>query len=53
MFHHVFHAVTAKHLLPPRYNNDFARWVEEEVGDEELLRLCRASPAPSRPRSKT
>jgi len=36
LFHHVFHAVRAKHLLPPRYNNDFARWVGEEVGDEEL-----------------
>jgi len=36
LFHHVFHAVRAKHLLPPMYNNDFARWVGEEVGDEEL-----------------
>ncbi|MFP3200153.1 MAG: DUF5752 family protein [Thermoproteus sp.] len=36
LFHHLFHAVRAKHLLPPRYNNDFARWVGEEVGDEEL-----------------
>jgi hypothetical protein len=22
--------------MPPRYTNNFARWVGEEVGDEEL-----------------
>ena len=53
LFHHVFHAVRAKHLLPPRYNNDFARWVGEEVATRSWRRLCRTSPAPSRPRSKT
>ena len=36
MFHHVFHAVRAKHLLPPRYSNDFARRVGEGVGDEDM-----------------
>jgi hypothetical protein len=36
LFHHVFHAVRAKHLLPPMYSNDFARWVGEEVGDEDM-----------------
>ncbi|MFN3804471.1 MAG: DUF5752 family protein [Pyrobaculum sp.] len=36
LFHHLFHTVRAKHLLPPRYHHDFARWVGEEVGDEEL-----------------
>ncbi len=36
LFHHLFHTIRAKHLLPPRYTNDFARWVGEEVGDEEL-----------------
>ncbi|MEM1519186.1 MAG: DUF5752 family protein [Pyrobaculum sp.] len=36
LFHHVFHAIRSKHLLPPKYSNDFAKWVGEEVGDEEL-----------------
>jgi len=36
LFHHLFHTIRAKHLMPPKYTNDFARWVGEEVGDEEL-----------------
>ncbi|RFA93943.1 DUF5752 family protein [Pyrobaculum aerophilum] len=36
LFHHLFHTIRSKHLIPPRYSNDFARWVGEEVGDEEL-----------------
>lgn len=36
LFHHLFHTIRAKHLIPPKYTNDFARWVGEEVGDEDL-----------------
>ncbi|AET34004.1 DUF5752 family protein [Pyrobaculum ferrireducens] len=36
LFHHLFHTIRSKHLIPPRYTNDFAHWVGEEVGDEEL-----------------
>ncbi|MEZ0318573.1 MAG: DUF5752 family protein [Pyrobaculum sp.] len=36
LFHHIFHTIRAKHLVPPKYTNDFARWVGEEVGDEDL-----------------
>lgn len=36
IFHHVFHVVFAKHLLHPYYTNDFARWVGEELNDDDL-----------------
>lgn len=36
LFHHLFHTIRSKHLIPPKYTNDFAHWVGEEVGDEEL-----------------
>jgi len=36
LFHHLFHTIRTKHLIPPKYTNDFARWVGEEVGDEDL-----------------
>jgi len=45
LFHHVFHAVRTKHLLQPRYNIDFARWVGEEVGDEDMAALSDISGA--------
>ncbi|MBP1448608.1 MAG: hypothetical protein JZD41_01120, partial [Thermoproteus sp.] len=36
IFHHFFHKVREKHLMPPQYFDDFALWVGESLGRRDL-----------------